>query len=93
MVNYVTAPDQLIPKCLEILEKIKTKSPKAVGSALNAMNAYFSEGVDGFEKEIEELRRELKIGLDQIERGQTVPASEVFRILRERADQRDSSHS
>ncbi|MBI3502618.1 MAG: enoyl-CoA hydratase/isomerase family protein [Bacteroidetes bacterium] len=55
LVNYVVAQEQLIPKCLELAEKIKSKSPKAIGSAITSMNAYFAEGVDGFSKEIEEF--------------------------------------
>ncbi len=55
LVNYVVPQEQLISKCVELIEKIKSKSPKAVGSAINAINAYFAEGVDGFAKEIEEF--------------------------------------
>lgn len=55
LVNYVTTPDQLIPKCVEILEKIKTKSPMAVMHAINAMNGYFEQKTDGFAKEMDEF--------------------------------------
>jgi enoyl-CoA hydratase len=55
LVNYVTTPEQLIPKCVEILEKIKTKSPMAVMHAISAMNAYYTPKVDGFAREIEEF--------------------------------------
>jgi len=55
LVNYVTTLDGLIPQCVEILEKIKTKSPMAVTHALNAMNAYYADGVDGFKAEITEF--------------------------------------
>ncbi len=55
LVNYVVPQDQLIPRCIEIAERIKSKSPKAVGCAINAMNAYFSEGVDGYKTEIDEF--------------------------------------
>src|ERR1051326_3835971 len=55
LVNYVVPQEQLRSRCLEILERIRSKSPKAIGSAINAMNAYFAEGVDGFAKEIEEF--------------------------------------
>ena len=55
LVNYVTTQEQLIPKCLEILEKVKTKSPVAVKGVINCVNAYFTNGVDGFQKEIEEF--------------------------------------
>ncbi|MBI4946877.1 MAG: enoyl-CoA hydratase/isomerase family protein [Bacteroidetes bacterium] len=57
LVNYVTTQDQLLPKCIEILEKIKTKSPKAVEGAIIAMNAFFSHGVDGFKTEVNEFEK------------------------------------
>ena len=55
LINYVTTQEQLIPKCVEILEKIKTKSPKAVSGAIVAMNAFFKHGVDGFQVEVNEF--------------------------------------
>ena len=42
-------------RCTEIAECIKSKSPKAVASAIAAMNAYFTEGVDGYKAEIDEF--------------------------------------
>jgi enoyl-CoA hydratase len=55
LVNYVVSPDQLIPKCLEIIEKIKAKSPKAIAGVINSVNAYFENGTDGFSAEIDEF--------------------------------------
>ena len=55
LVNYVVAPDQLMAKCLEVIEKIKTKSPKAITGVINSVNAYFENGVDGFSTEINEF--------------------------------------
>jgi enoyl-CoA hydratase len=55
LVNYVVPQDQLISKCLELIAKIRTKSPKAITGVINSVNAYFENGVDGFEKEIEEF--------------------------------------
>jgi enoyl-CoA hydratase len=55
LVNYVVPPDQLLTKCLEIIEKIKTKSPKAITGVINSVNAYFENGVDGFTAEIQEF--------------------------------------
>lgn len=55
LINYIVSPDQLIPKCLEIIEKIKSKSPKAITGVINSVNAYFENGVDGFRSEIEEF--------------------------------------
>lgn len=55
LVNYVSTQEQLIPKCVEILEKIKTKSPKAIAGVIASVNAYFEEGVNGFSKEVDEF--------------------------------------
>jgi enoyl-CoA hydratase len=55
LVNYVVSPDQLISKCNEILEKIKSKSPKAITGVINCVNAYFENGADGFAAEINEF--------------------------------------
>lgn len=57
LVNYVTTPEELISKCLELIEKIKSKSPMAIGGVIKSVNAYYAEGVDGFDKEIEEFGR------------------------------------
>lgn len=55
LVNYVVPQDQLILKCSELLEKMKSKSPKAISSVINCINAYFENNVDGFDTEIEEF--------------------------------------
>jgi enoyl-CoA hydratase len=55
LVNYVVPQDQLIPKCLELLAKIRSKSPRAIMGVINSVNAYFETGVDGFNTEIEEF--------------------------------------
>jgi enoyl-CoA hydratase len=55
LVNYVVPQDKLIEKCLEIIKKIKSKSPLAITAVINSVNAYFKEGVNGFDTEIEEF--------------------------------------
>ena len=55
LVNYVVTPDQLMPKCLELIAKIRSKSPRAITGVINSVNAYFENGVDGFATEIEEF--------------------------------------
>lgn len=55
LVNYVVPQDQLILKCIELLEKIKSKSPKAITSVINTINAYFDNNTIGFATEIEEF--------------------------------------
>lgn len=55
LVSYVTTPDQLFPKCIEIIEKIKTKSPKAISGVIRSINSYFNECENGFDTEITEF--------------------------------------
>jgi enoyl-CoA hydratase len=55
LVNYVVPQEQLMTKCLDLMEKIKTKSPKAITGVINSVNAYFENGVDGFKAEVEEF--------------------------------------
>jgi enoyl-CoA hydratase len=55
LVNYVVPQVDLIAKCLELIEKIKSKSPKAITGVINSVNAYFENGVDGFDTEIKEF--------------------------------------
>jgi enoyl-CoA hydratase len=55
LVNYVVAPDQLMAKCTEILNKIKAVSPMAVASVIRCVDAYYKDGVDGFRFEVEEF--------------------------------------
>ena len=53
LVNYVTTPDQLIPKCIELLGKIVQQSPNAIGGIVKAVDAYYTDGTDGFDAEVE----------------------------------------
>ncbi len=55
LVNYVTEPDQLLPKALEILSKVAKKSPLAVDKILELVNAYYEKEGNGFELEINEF--------------------------------------
>jgi enoyl-CoA hydratase len=55
LVNYVTSQDQLIAKCEELIGKIKKRSPKAIAGIIRCVDAYFADGVDGFQQEIEEF--------------------------------------
>lgn len=55
LVNYVTTPDQLMNKVLEILYKIKAQSPRAIQGIVNCVDAYFKDGVDGAAFEVEEF--------------------------------------
>jgi len=55
LVNYVTTPDQLFVKVNELLSKIKANGPNAVGSIIRCVDAYFADGVDGSQFEIDEF--------------------------------------
>ncbi|WP_432712275.1 enoyl-CoA hydratase/isomerase family protein [Pedobacter sp.] len=55
LVNHVVEPDALTTKALEILQKIKSRAPLAVASAITAVNAAEKGGVNGYWVEIEEF--------------------------------------
>jgi len=57
LVNYVTTPDQLLVKVNELLSKIKANGPNAVGSIIRCVDAYFADGVDGSQFEIDEFAK------------------------------------
>jgi enoyl-CoA hydratase len=52
LVNHVVDQEALIAKAEEILKKIMTRSPYAISCAITAVNAGFSDGVNGYEVEI-----------------------------------------
>lgn len=52
LVNYVLPVGEIIYKAKSLIEKIGTKGPIAVAKVIESVNAYFEEGVDGFEQEI-----------------------------------------
>lgn len=53
LVNYVVPMEELISKAEGIMKKIAKNAPLAVAKAIEAVNAHFTDGVDGFQKEIE----------------------------------------
>lgn len=55
LVNHVTDAAGLLPKCKEILEKIFTKAPLAIGATITSVNALFEDGKDGFAVEVAEF--------------------------------------
>ena len=52
LVNHVTAQSELLHKAEEIAQKIAKNSPSAISKAIEAVNANFEDGVNGFETEI-----------------------------------------
>jgi enoyl-CoA hydratase len=57
LVNYVTTPEELIPKAEEILNKILKRAPLAIASAITAVNASLNSDLNGFETEISEFAK------------------------------------
>ena len=53
LVNHVVDQTELMPFCLKIAGKICKNSPNAIQNAINAINANYADGTDGFETEIE----------------------------------------
>ena len=52
IVNHVVPATELLTKCVALLEKIHTKSPTAITEIIQCVNAYFEDGVNGLETEI-----------------------------------------
>ena len=57
LVNEVVAPENLLAAAEEKMNKILSRAPIAVGAAINAVNASLSDGVNGFEEEINQFAR------------------------------------
>lgn len=55
LVNYVTTPDDLLPKTTELLKKIMSKSPFAISRVIDCVNKYFEPGKGGFQFEADEF--------------------------------------
>jgi enoyl-CoA hydratase len=53
LVNYIESHENIIAKAIEIIEKIATKGPNAVSKIITCVHAYFQDGTNGFEKEIQ----------------------------------------
>ncbi len=53
LANHIVPQAQLHSFCCKLLEKIATRSPVAVASVIECVNAFFEEGTDGFKKEVE----------------------------------------
>jgi enoyl-CoA hydratase len=55
LANYVTSQEELLNKCFELANKIATKSPTAIKTAIKVINAGYNNQVNGFQAEIEEF--------------------------------------
>jgi len=55
LVNHVVELEELMPKAIEIAEKILANSGSAIASAIRAINAGLTDGVNGYDAEILEF--------------------------------------
>lgn len=69
LVNHMTTPEELMPMCQKIAGKMMKNSPVALASAIRAVNAGFTDGVNGFQSEIDEFGR--CFGTDDFKEGTT----------------------
>lgn len=53
LVNYVVPTGEEVAKARQLLEKIAAKGPIAISMIIEAVNAYFQAGEDGFAREIQ----------------------------------------
>lgn len=52
LVNYTVPAAELLNKCHEVLNKIKTKAPIAIAKSIECINAYFDKSINGFDFEV-----------------------------------------
>ena len=55
LVSEVVPSEDLLPRCEEIVNKLKTKSPKALAAVIACVNDCISESKNGFDTEINEF--------------------------------------
>lgn len=57
LVNHVVTQEELLPKCMEILGKIMTKAPLAIGLVIDCVNAAYDKDEDGYQTEANSFAR------------------------------------
>lgn len=55
LINHIVAQEELLPLAEKLAAKIMRNSPVAIAAAINAVNAGYETGVDGYETEIQEF--------------------------------------
>ena len=55
LVSDVVPLEDLIPRCIEFLNKLSTKSPMAIGKIIACVNDFYDHSKNGFETEINEF--------------------------------------
>lgn len=69
LVNYVVAQEELLPLCEKLALKIVKNSSVAIGAAIKAINANYTNCVNGFGVEIEQFG--VSFGTDDFKEGTT----------------------
>lgn len=69
LVNHVTFANELLIKAEEIAKAIKRNSPVAIGKAIEAINAGYRDGINGYDVEIEQFG--LAFGTEDFKEGTT----------------------
>ena len=67
LVNHVVSQDELLAKAEELMNKMLLRAPLALASAIKAVNAASTPGVNGFEVEIAEFGK--CFGTEDIKEG------------------------
>ena len=52
LVNYVTTPEALLGKCMEVINKIIPQAPLAIAAIIKSVNAHYEKTADGFKTEV-----------------------------------------
>ncbi len=55
LINHITTQENLMAKCVELANKMITRSPSAIAAAIRSVNANYRDGINGFETEIAEF--------------------------------------
>ena len=69
LVNYIVELSELRGKCVEIINKIRKKSPSAVGKIVDCVNAVYQDGQNGYQTEANAFGR--CCGLEDFKEGTT----------------------
>ncbi|WP_431472581.1 enoyl-CoA hydratase/isomerase family protein [Nonlabens sp. SCSIO 43208] len=69
LVNHVVTSEELIPTCEKIAGKIMKNSPVAIGAAIDAVNAGYVDGINGYQTEIDCFGE--SFGTDDFKEGTT----------------------
>ncbi len=69
LVNHCVAPEELMGTAQKLAVKISRNSPRAIGFAIEAINAGFEDGINGFDAEIRSFGK--SFGTEDFKEGTT----------------------